>query len=78
MVNCLVPRDRDIRVAAQNRNEQQSFYQLDYVEAGVSSDARPLRWWQGSRGWLGTLALLLTARLALLWRQRRAVTRCVA
>ena len=30
LVNCLVPRDPDIRITAQNRNYQQSFYQLDY------------------------------------------------
>jgi hypothetical protein len=35
LVNCLVPRDPDIRVTAQNRNHRQSFYQLDYVQAGV-------------------------------------------
>ena len=35
LVNCLVPHDRDIRFVAQNRNQQQSFYQLDYVQAGV-------------------------------------------
>ena len=39
LVNCLVPRDRDIRIVAQNRNEQQSFYQLDYVQAGARSDS---------------------------------------
>jgi len=33
LVNCLVPRDRDIRVIAQNRNETQSFYELDYDQA---------------------------------------------
>ena len=31
LVNCLVPQDRNIRVVAQNRNENQSFYQLDFV-----------------------------------------------
>jgi hypothetical protein len=71
LVNCLVPRDRDIRVVAQNRNEQQSFYQLDYVQAGVSSDTLPLRWWRDARGWLAMVALLLFARLLFLWRQRR-------
>ncbi len=35
LVNCLVPRDPAIRVTAQNRNYRQSFYQLDYVQAGV-------------------------------------------
>ena len=63
LVNCLVPRDRDVRLVARNRNEQESFYQLDYVNGGVS-------WWQGGRGWLGVVALLLCARLAFLWRQR--------
>jgi hypothetical protein len=60
LVNSLVPRDRDIRIVAQNRNEQQSFYQLDYVQAGDSSN-----------GLLVIAALLLLARLAVLWRRRR-------
>lgn len=33
LVNCLVPRDGDIRIVDQKRNEEQSFYQLDYVQA---------------------------------------------
>ena len=63
LVNCLVPRDKDTRVIAQNRNEQQSFYQLDYVQTGVSAGVLP-GWSQ--RGWLALAALLLT-RLAFLW-----------
>ena len=39
LVNCLVPSDPDIRVVAQNRNEDQSFYQLEYVQAGVDQKA---------------------------------------
>jgi hypothetical protein len=35
LVNCLVPRDPDIRVTAQNRNYRQSYYRLDYAQAGV-------------------------------------------
>jgi hypothetical protein len=31
LMNCLVPRDPDIRIAAQSRNEQQSVYRVDYV-----------------------------------------------
>jgi hypothetical protein len=61
LVNCLVPRDPDIKVVAQNRNQLQSFYQLDYLQAG----------WQGERGWLGIAALFLIARLAVMWRQGR-------
>jgi hypothetical protein len=67
LVNCLVPRDPDIRLIAQNRNDSQSLYELDYVEAGVGSDPLSFAWWSGARGWLGTAALLLFARLALLW-----------
>jgi hypothetical protein len=58
LVNSLVPRDRDIRIVAQSRNEQQSFYQLDYVQARDSSNAL-----------LIIAALLLLARLAFLWRR---------
>jgi hypothetical protein len=65
-VNCLVSRDPDIRIVAQNRNYSQSRYELDYVQSGVGSPA----WWSDDRGWLVTLALLLFARLAFLWRQR--------
>jgi hypothetical protein len=39
MVNCLVPRDPGIQIVAQHRDELQSFYQLDYVQA-VESKAR--------------------------------------
>ncbi len=34
LVNCLVPRDKDIHVVSQVRNQVQSVYQLDYVQAG--------------------------------------------
>ena len=34
LVNALAPTDPDIQIVAQTRNEQQSFYQLDYVQAG--------------------------------------------
>ena len=61
-VNCLAPRDPEIRVIAQNRNYTQSFYELDYAQPGV----RPLSlaWWSGPGGWLGTVTLLFFARLA--------------
>jgi hypothetical protein len=69
-VNCLVPRDPNIRIVAQNRNYSQSFYQLEYVHAGVPANSMSLASWSGDRLWLGTVALLLFARFALLWRQR--------
>jgi len=55
LVNCLVPRDRDIRIVGQNRNEVQSFYQLDYVQAGARSDPPLRRWWTGVRASISAL-----------------------
>jgi hypothetical protein len=68
LVNCLVPRDPDIRILAQNRNYSQSLYRLDYAQGGVTSEALP-------RAWLGGVALLLFARFAFLWRRSRATAR---
>jgi len=68
-VNCLVPRDPNIRIVAQNRNYSQSLYQLEYVQAGVPANSLSLASWSGDRVWLSTVALLLFARFALLWRQ---------
>lgn len=70
LVNSLVPRDSDIRIAEQNRNYQQSFYQLNYVQADDRSDWLSFSWWSGVRGLLATSALLLFAWPALLWRRR--------
>jgi hypothetical protein len=54
MVNCLVPRDKNIRITAQNRNEDQSFYQLDYMRADGPSDPLSFsKWWSGVRISLG-------------------------
>jgi hypothetical protein len=69
LVNCLAPRDPDIRVTGQRRNYQQSFYQLDYVQAGARSS--PLFSARYSTGaWLTVIALVLSTRLAWLWRLR--------
>ena len=70
LVNCLVPRDPDIRLTRQGRNYQQSFYRLDYVQAGVPSSPLSFAWWSGGRTSLCILALLLFARFAWLWRQQ--------
>lgn len=37
LVNCLVPQDKDIQIAAQNRNENQSFYRLDFVQGNAET-----------------------------------------
>jgi hypothetical protein len=71
LANCLVPRDPDIRIVAQNRNYTQSFYELDYMRAGARRGAQSFAWWSGSGGLLGSIALLLFARLAVLIRAQR-------
>ena len=65
LVNCLVPEDPDVQVARQQRNYQQSVYQLEYAQRGV--EALPMRL-------AGGVALVLLARFAVLWRRRRALS----
>jgi hypothetical protein len=65
LVNCLAPRDPQIRITQQHRNFEQSHYRLDYIEGGAHSFSL-------SRLWLPSLAIVLAARLAVLWRKRRA------
>lgn len=67
LVNGLVPTDRDITIRAQGRNYEQSFYQLDY-EVTDRSEPVARAPWSSVGGWLGAGALVLFARLALLWR----------
>jgi hypothetical protein len=69
LVNALVPGDPDIHLIAQNRNYQQSFYQLDYVQAGWRLSST---WWSGGSGFLAILTGLLFARFAWLWRRQQA------
>ncbi|HKD04684.1 MAG TPA: hypothetical protein VKB79_02180 [Bryobacteraceae bacterium] len=66
-VNCLVPRDSDIKVVAQRRNYTQSSYELDYTQAGAVSSPL-LRWPSGLNAPALAIALLLIARLGFLWR----------
>jgi hypothetical protein len=69
-VNCLVPRDPDIRIVAQNRNYMQSYFQLDFVETGTRSAPLPSPERSQSPQWLATTAVVLLVGLAVLWRQR--------
>jgi hypothetical protein len=61
LVNCLVARDKDIQIGTQNRNENQSHYELNYTQ----SDARP-----GIAVPLAMIGLVLLTRLWFLWRQQ--------
>jgi hypothetical protein len=63
LVNGLVPSDPDIRIAAQSRNYEQSFYRLDYAQAGTPADVSTRAWRPGAWGWLGVAALLPLAWL---------------
>lgn len=78
LVNCLVPRDPDIRITAQDRNYQQSFYQADYVQADVRSGLQTSAWWSSSQRWLGAAALLLFTAVAVVWRRVRAANDAIA
>jgi hypothetical protein len=66
-VNCLVPRDPDIRIAAQSRNYSQSHYEMEYVQADGRSDVLSLAWLPKYGGWLVAVAALFAA-LFLWWR----------
>jgi hypothetical protein len=48
LVNVLVPRDPEIRIVAQRRNDSQSFYRLDYVQEPANSSRLPLTGWWGT------------------------------
>lgn len=69
LVNCLVPRDPGIRITAQNRNYQQSLYQVDYMQDDVRSGPQSSAWWSSSWGWLGGAALLLFGGFAFVWQR---------
>src|SRR6266567_2101886 len=65
LVNCLVPRDPNIRILAQSRNERQSFYQLDYAQAGGSSEPASLKGRATIRGWMGAVGFASIFRLGM-------------
>lgn len=73
LVNCLVPRDPDIRITGQNRNYTQSFYQLDFVDTSVRSTRMSFGWlWETGKP-AGTAAFLVFAWLAVFLKRRSEV-----
>lgn len=44
LMNCLVPKDSSIRVIVQNRNYNQSYYRIDYVQSGLQYDSLLSLW----------------------------------
>jgi len=71
-VNCLVPRDRNIRVLAQHRNYDQSNYELDYVQSEIAQPTAWKAWWSGDLGLLSAMALFLITRFTVAWRGNHA------
>ncbi len=64
LVNCLVPSDANIRILAQNRNETQSFYQLDYAELSTSNSFFS-KVWSSLRGWMSSVGFASIFRLGM-------------
>jgi hypothetical protein len=54
LVNVAVPNDHNVRIVSQKRNEQQSFYELDYqqIETAGAASRTP---WNGFHVWLNGL-----------------------
>ena len=70
LVNCLVPRDLNIRVTAQSRNYMQSFYQLDYVQIDPRSVSESSTLLSRFLPWFGITALFVVAGIAYVWQRR--------
>jgi hypothetical protein len=70
LVNGLLPGDQDIRVGAQQRNTDQSFYQLDYTDAPASAGALSFASWWAQWRWFDGALLALIVALALVGRRR--------
>src|SRR5436853_2415376 len=70
LVNCLIPRDPDIQITAQDRDYRQSYYRLDYVQADVRTSPLSFSWNSGAGVSLGMAALVLFGWFALLWQRR--------
>ena len=73
LVNGLVPRDPDIRVAAQTRDYSQSSYRLDYVQSSVRASRTSPNWWSARWAWIGAAALFVLVLLGSWGRRRHAV-----
>ncbi len=65
LVNCLVPRDPNIRILAQHRDERQSFYELDYTRGRTRSDLAALGWRSIIGRWTGAVGFASLFRLGM-------------
>ena len=77
LVNCLVPRDPGIQIVAQRRNDSQSVYRLEYLQASAGPEPG-IAGWPDERVWLAAIAIVLAGRFTVLWRQRCRVAGAAA
>jgi hypothetical protein len=64
LMNALVPQDRNLRILAQKRNEQQSFYELDYEQMSAIGAASQMPW-ADLRVWLNGVEFSSLFRLGM-------------
>ncbi len=69
LVNSLIARDPNIQLSAQHRNNDQSFYQLDYAATSAAHGVRPFSSWWQPWGWSDGAILALVGAAALLRRR---------
>jgi hydrogenase/urease accessory protein HupE len=50
LINCLAPEDKHIQIAGQSRNENQAYYQLDFVQGGAGTERTLLPSFSGFAG----------------------------
>jgi hypothetical protein len=65
LVNSLVPADPTIRIIGQKRNEDQSVYELDFVQEGAVSGGRTFKWWRNFYGATGAVGFTSIFRLGM-------------
>ncbi|MFL6414845.1 MAG: hypothetical protein ACJ74Y_04145 [Bryobacteraceae bacterium] len=65
LVNCLVPQDRYMRIISQNRNRDQSFYELNFIQEGAVVRGQNASVFSGARVWFGPFAVLTLLAFAL-------------
>jgi hypothetical protein len=71
LVNGLLPRHPAIRLGSPQRNHDQSFYQVDYVDTSARTVSSSFTAWWGPWGWMDGALMALILGLALLARRRR-------
>ena len=69
LVNGLVPHDPDIQFLAQQRNQDQTIYQLEYTDASAPAGTSSFASWARTWGWTDGALVALIVGLALVRRR---------